>query len=90
MRYLFVQFIRRPGGQIDERVSVGKRIRDSDITGSNVIMDFAETKVVKCVVEGKVHDTSFDMMKQYYKKIYPNLIDQLDKEAAMTAKKKVK
>jgi hypothetical protein len=53
-------------------------------------MDFAEKKVVKCVIEGKVHDTTFELMRDYYAKIYPNLINQLEKEAPITAKQKTK
>lgn len=88
MRYMFIQFIRKPGGQIDEMVSTGKRIRDSDLTSSNVILDFADSSVIKCVIEGKTHPTTFDSLKIYYKKIYPNLIEQLEKEATITAKQK--
>jgi hypothetical protein len=90
MRYLFLSFIRKPNGQIDESVSVGKRVRDSDITNANVIIDFADKKVVKCVIEGKTHDTTFERMRDYYNKIYPNLISQLEKEAPITAKQKTK
>lgn len=90
MRYLFLSFIRKPNGQIDESVSVGKRVRDSDLTNANVIIDFADKKVVKCVIEGKTHDTTFERMRDYYNKIYPNLISQLEKEAPITAKQKTK
>ena len=74
MRYLFLSFIRKPNGQIDESVSVGKRVRDSDITNANVIIDFADKKVVKCVIEGKTHDTTFERMRDYYNKIYQNIL----------------
>jgi hypothetical protein len=86
MRYLFLSFIRKPNGQIDETVTIGKRIRTSDRNSSNVILDFAEKKVEKCVIEGKVHETTFEQMRDYYKKIYPALIFQLEKEAPITAK----
>ena len=48
---------------------------------ANIILDFADKKVVKCVIEGKEHDTTFDKMRDYYDKIYPNLIQQLEREA---------
>jgi hypothetical protein len=54
----------------------------------NVILDYAEKKVLKCVIEGKVVDTDWDRMNNYYKKIYPALIGQLEKEAHITAKEK--
>ena len=49
MRYLLVSFFRRKGGQIDEMVKVSKRIQESDISTSNVIIDYADKKVEKCV-----------------------------------------
>jgi hypothetical protein len=83
MRYLMVSFLRRKAGQIDEMVSVTKRVRTSDMESTNVILDFAEKKVVKCLIEGKDHDTTFDKMRDYYNRVYPNLVDQLEKEAGI-------
>lgn len=85
MRYLFVTFIRKTNGQIDEMVKVNKKVRPSDISSCNIILDFAKNEVVKCVIEGKNMDTSFDRMEEYYKKVYPALIAQLKKEAPITA-----
>ena len=76
-----IQFIRKPGGQIDELVNVSRKIKTSDITTKNVILDYAEQKVEKCVIEGNNHDTSFEKMNEYYKRVYPTLIEQLEKEA---------
>ena len=88
MRYLLIQFIRKPGGQIDEAVTVSKRVKTSDLQTMNVIMDYAERKIEKCVIEGKKLDQDWDKMNEYYRKIYPALIEQLEKEAAITAKVK--
>lgn len=90
MRYLLISFFRRKGGQIDEMVKVSKRIQESDISTSNVIIDYADKKVEKCVIEGKNIETDFDKMHQYYKKVYPNLIDQLEKEALITKNQQAK
>ena len=79
MRYLLIVFVRKPNGQIDEQVSISKRVRPSDIQTCNVILDFAKKKIDKCVVEGKVVDTDWGKMIEYYKRIYPTLIDQLEK-----------
>lgn len=84
MRYLLIKFLRKVNGQIDEMVSISQRVRDSDLDSNNVILDFAEKKIVKCVIEGKEHDTTFDKMREYYLKIYPNLIVQLENEAPIT------
>jgi hypothetical protein len=78
--------MRKPGGQIDEQVTISKRVKTSDLQTVNVIIDYAKKAVDKCVIEGKVVDTDFDRMNDYYKRIYPNLISQLEKEAGITAK----
>ena len=79
MRYLLIIFMRKPNGQIDEQISISKRLRTSDIQTCNVIMDFNKKKVEKCVVEGSVVDTDWNKLNEYYKRIYPTLIDQLEK-----------
>ena len=88
MRYLLVTFFRKPAGQIDEQVSVSKKVKPTDQQMCNVILDYADKKVVKCVIEGKVVETDWDKMHTYYQKIYPNLIEQLEKEAPITANTK--
>jgi len=79
VRYLLIVYVRKPNGQIDEQVSISKRVRPSDIQTCNVILDFTKKKIDKCVVEGKVVDTDWDRMIEYYKRVYPTLIDQLEK-----------
>ena len=84
MRYLLISYLRKVNGQIDEMVNVSKRIRTSDMNNANVILDFAEKKIVKCLIEGKPHPTEFDKMRDYYNRVYPNLIEQLEREASIT------
>jgi hypothetical protein len=79
MRYLLITFFRKPGGQIDEQVTVSKRLKTSDLQMCNVILDYNKKKLEKCVIEGKVVDSDFQRMSEYYRKIYPSLIDQLEK-----------
>ena len=84
MRYLLITFLRKPGGQIDEMVKIAKKLKPADIQTCNVILDYGNNKINKCVIEGKKLDTDFDKMNDYYKKIYPQLIEQLEKEAKIT------
>lgn len=88
MRYLLITFLRKAGGQIDEQVAVGKKVKQSDLQTCNVIIDYADKKVVKCVVEGKMVDTDFERMDAYYRQVYPNLIGQLEKEANISKSEK--
>jgi hypothetical protein len=77
MRYLLVQYSRKPTGQIDESVGFAKRIKQDDLQIMNVILDYEERKVVKCVIENKIVPTDFYRLNDYYAKIYPELIAQL-------------
>ena len=79
MRSLLIVFVRKANGQIDEQVSISKRLRTSDLQSCNVIMDYGKQKVQKCVIEGKVVETDWEKLNEYYKKVYPTLIDQLVK-----------
>ena len=79
MRYLLIVFVRKPNGQIDEQISISKRLRTSDLQTCNVILDYSKKKVQKCVIEGNVVDTEWDKLNEYYKRVYPTLIDQLEK-----------
>jgi hypothetical protein len=88
MKYLLIQFLRKPNGQIDEQVSISKRLRPADIQTCNVIMDFGKKKVEKCVVEGKTVDTDWNKLNEYYKRIYPALVDQLEKNNTESESKK--
>lgn len=88
MRYLLITFFRKAGGQIDEQVKVAKKVKPADISTCNVIIDYGLKKVDKCVVEGKKLDTDYDRMTAYYRKIYPALIDQLEREGPISLKEK--
>ena len=74
-----ITYVRKPNGQIDEMVTVSKRLKQADIQTCNVILDYSKRKIDKCVIEGKVLDTDWDRMNEYYNKIYPSLIGQLEK-----------
>lgn len=82
--YLLITYKRQAGGTINEEVSVAKRIKPNDIQMCNVIMDYKQRKVEKCFIEGKRVDTDFDKLHEYYKKIYPNYISQLEVYANQT------
>ena len=88
MRYLLISFYRKPGGQIDEQARFVKRTRHSDLTMSNIILDYGTQKVDKCVVEGNRLNKSFDELNAYYKKIYPQMVAQLEKEGPELAKRR--
>lgn len=88
MRYLLISFYRKPGGQIDEQARFVKRVRGSDANTSNIILDYGLRKVEKCVVEGNRLDRTFDQLHEYYKRIYPTMVAQLEKEGPALAKQR--
>jgi len=80
--------MRKPGGQIDEMVKISKKLKPADFQTCNVVLDYATKKIDKCVIEGKKLDTDWEKMNTYYKKVYPQLIEQLEKEAHIELKAK--
>jgi fructose-specific phosphotransferase system component IIB len=74
-------------GQIDELVNISKRLKTSDINNANVIIDFADKKVEKCVIEGKEVDMDFEKARNYYHSFYPQMIQQLETEAPVVKEK---
>lgn len=81
MRYLLITFIRKPNGQIDEQVAASKKVKPTDEQTCNIILDFGSKKILKSIVERKKVDMDFDKLVDYYKKIYPQLIEQLEKDS---------
>ena len=79
MRYMLITYLRKPNGQIDEQVEIAKNIRPKDVQTCNVIMDFQEKKVEKCLIEGKTVDTTWDQLRDYYQKVYPDVVDRIEK-----------
>ena len=88
MRYLLITFIRKANGQIDELVSTSKKIKNTDLQSCNVILDYGDKKIIKCVIEGKKTDTDWDRMNGYYLKVYPKLIEQLERQGQIEVKVK--
>jgi hypothetical protein len=81
MRYLLITYLRKANGQIDEQVTVSASVKANDIQTCNVIIDYKEKKVEKCLIEGNVIPTDFDRLSAYYKNVYPAIIERLETEA---------
>jgi hypothetical protein len=79
MRFLLITYLRQPGGEITEQVGFTKSLKPRDLQSVNVIIDYKTRKVNKCVIEGKVVPTTFESLNEYYKEVYPSLIEQLEK-----------
>jgi type II secretory pathway component PulF len=88
MRYLLISFFRKPGGQIDEQARFVKKLKTSDLSMSNIIIDYGLKKVDKCVIEGQTLDRTFEQLNEYYRQVYPSMVMQLEKEGPIIAKAK--
>ena len=54
-------------------------MKERDITTCNVILDFKEKKVVKSVIQGQSMNLTWDALIEYYNKVYPDQIAELQK-----------
>lgn len=82
MRYLIITYVRKANGQIDEQCEVAKKVKERDITTANVILDFKEQKVDKCMIEGQVITMDWEKAYEYYKRVYPSIVERLEQEAS--------
>lgn len=78
MRYLMVRYLRKPNGQMDELVEVGKRLKPRDYSYAAVILDFRSKKVEKAHLDGVTLPRDFDRIRNFYHKHYSQLIDNLE------------
>ena len=78
MRYLLITYKKKAGGQIDEEVSLTRNLKPTDLQICNIILDYKEKKVERCFIDGKVMDTDWNTITEYYKKVYPSLIENLE------------
>jgi hypothetical protein len=81
MRYLIITYVRKANGQIDEQCEVSTKVKERDITTANVILDFKDKKVNKCMIDGQVITMEWDNAYEYYKRVYPSIVERLEQEA---------
>ena len=79
MRYLIINYYRKPSGQMDEVVTVARRTRMRDIQSSAVILDFQTRSVVKCSMDGVVVPKDWNRIRDFYHQHYSQVIDDLEK-----------
>ena len=77
MRYLLLTYYRKASGQIDEAMTVSRRIKTRDLQTANVILDFKKLEVVKANIDGVSVPKDFDRIVQYYHQHYASTIERL-------------
>jgi hypothetical protein len=58
-------------------MAVTRRLRNQDITTSNVILDFRDQRVIKCTMDGTVVPKDWDRIVSYYYQHYSATIERL-------------
>ena len=84
MRYMIINYYRKPSGQMDEVVAVAKRIRSRDIQSAAVILDFETRTVVKCSMDGVVVPKDWQRIRDFYHQHYSQVIEDLEKRHSET------
>jgi len=84
MRYLIINYYRRPNGQMDEVVSIAKRTKPRDIQSAAVILDFETQTVVKCSMDGVVVPKDWQRIRDFYHQHYSQVIEDLEKRHSET------
>jgi len=84
MRYLIINYYRRPNGQMDEVVSIARRTRMRDIQSAAVILDFETRSVVKCSMDGVVVPKDWQRIIDFYHQHYSQVIEDLEKRHSET------
>ena len=77
MRYLLLQYFKKPDGKYDEAMTVVKNLKPKDIQTANVILDFKELKVITCSIEGEAQPKDWEVIVAYYYQFYPAVIERL-------------
>jgi len=79
MRYFLVTYVTKPDGRIDEQIEISKNLKERDIATCNIILDFELKAVKKNVVQGQALNLKWEALIEYYKKVYPDHIEELEK-----------
>jgi hypothetical protein len=80
MRYLLLTYYTKPNGQIDEVMTVSKKVKTRDWQTANVILDFQEQKVLAASVSGMAATRDWDTIVSYYYQHYAATIERLFEE----------
>jgi hypothetical protein len=79
MRYFLVSYYQTPKGQMDEVVSVTRRLRTRDIQTCAVILDFHKQEVCQASLDGAVVPKDWQRIRDFYFQHYPEVINNLER-----------
>jgi hypothetical protein len=77
MRYLILTYYRKADGKIDEVMAVARNLKPRDLQTANVILDFREQRVRRCMIDGQAASQDWDHVVSYYYQHYTATIERL-------------
>ena len=80
MRYMILTYFKKASGKIDEVMTIANRVKPKDLQIANVILDFRDQIVLKCVIDSKSMPKEWDTILAYYYKHYQATMERLFKE----------
>jgi len=78
MRYFLVRYLKKSTGQMDEVVSVSKKIKLRDSQSSAVILDFKTRQVIQASMDGVTVPRDWNRIRDFYHQHYARLIEDLE------------
>jgi hypothetical protein len=80
MRYLILTYYRKATGKIDEVMTLSRNLKPRDLQTANVILDFREQRVIRCMIDGQSASRDWDHVVSYYYQHYTSTIERLFQE----------
>ena len=80
MRYVIINYYKKPNGQMDEVLAVSKRVKNRDLQSASVILDFKTRSVLKSSLDGMSIPREWDRIHDYYYQHYKNIFDRIEQE----------
>lgn len=78
MRYFCVKYVRKPNGQMDEIVSVLKKLKLRDLQTCAVILDFHTQQVIQASMDGTTLPKNWWRIRDFYHQHYKKIIEDLE------------
>jgi hypothetical protein len=80
MRYLLLTYYHQANRKINEVMSLSNAVRPKDLQTANIILDFRDQVVLKCIIDGKSMPKEWDTIVSYYYEHYKAIMERLFKE----------
>jgi len=77
MRYMLIQYVRKPDGGMDEVMKVTRNLKKNDVRTHQVILDFAKMQVLQASLNGVQVPRDWNRIVGYYHQHYKATIDRM-------------